>query len=299
MAPLAYFLGEMTALVHKFDGHRQFHAISKFQLAVKHQFVQLLPDFIAVRSAADDALFDAPCFPEVAEAHDLVLHAVILRVNASSQHQNTLWQFCGIFLPAAQHGILVLHIATVFPQQPKAGVVDDLHLLGVAQRIQVFQHGVFPCRPLRNKAVQPEAADAVLIGCRIFGLPVSGCPLHGHLVRNAAALRAEIPHVLDLVGFLAVGLNGVVIVPNIFPAQFVEALAVRALGYPAFHRSLDVGLCDGTVSLDGGGTDLHRLRIIERSLSGHCQFPRVALSAGTRSPAVAFIAQHIADGFRC
>ena len=116
MAPLAYFLGEMTALVHKFDGHRQFHAISKFQLAVKHQFVQLLPDFIAVRSAADDALFDAPCFPEVAEAHDLVLHAVILRVNASSQHQNTLRQFCGIFLPAAQHGILVLHIATVFPK---------------------------------------------------------------------------------------------------------------------------------------------------------------------------------------
>ena len=95
------------------------------------------------------------------------------------------------------------------------------------------------------------------------------------------------------------GLDGVVIVPNIFPAQFVEALAVWALGYPAFHCAFDVGLGDGTVPLDGWGADLHRLGVVERGLSGHCQFPRVALSASTRSPAVTFIPQHIADGFRC
>ena len=53
---------------------------------------------------------------EVTEAHDLVLHAVVLRINASGQHQHTIRQFRRVFLPAAKHGVLVLHIAAIFPQ---------------------------------------------------------------------------------------------------------------------------------------------------------------------------------------
>lgn len=94
-------------------------------------------------------------------------------------------------------------------------------------------------------------------------------------------------------------LDGVILVPNIFPAQFVESLAVWTLRHPAFHRAFDVGLGDCAVTFDCRGGNLDRLCVVERGLPGHCQFPRVALSAGTRSPAVTFIAQHIADGFRC
>ena len=86
---------------------------------------------------------------------------------------------------------------------------------------------------------------------------------------------------------------------DIFKFNVVVLPAVRALDAPPLHRPLIEGVRDCAGPLDGGGADLHSLGIVESDLSGHCQFPWVALFAGRHRPAVPLVPNHIADGLGC
>lgn len=79
-------LGEVAALVH--EGHRasESQAVLEAEHSVEHHLVQLGPGIRVIRPAHDDALFNAPGFPEVAVPDDLILHAVVLGVHAGGEH---------------------------------------------------------------------------------------------------------------------------------------------------------------------------------------------------------------------
>lgn len=84
-------------------------------------------------------------------ADNLIFHAIILRVDTGSQHKHAgrqLNRFAvfifAVVLTAGKQRIFVLNIATIFPRLAKAGVINDLHLLGAAERIEIFQYDGFP-----------------------------------------------------------------------------------------------------------------------------------------------------------
>ena len=95
-----------------------------------------------------------------------------------------------------------------------------------------------------------------------------------------------------------VDLLGFILIPDILPLDFMVLSAVRALGFPAFHRPFGIAVRNRADILDSGGADLHRLSVVERGLAGHCQPPGVALVSGGRGPTVPLVTQHIPDRLR-
>lgn len=114
----------------------------------------------------------------MAVADDLIFHAVVLGIDTGRQNKHALRQLSRVFLPARHQTVLVLQVSAILPQLAEAGVVDDLHLAGTADGVQVFQNDGFPARPLADKGVQPERARALLIGSGVVMLPSCRGALH-------------------------------------------------------------------------------------------------------------------------
>ena len=81
MAPIDY---SMAALVHERHGHPQPDAVPEAEHPVEYHLVQFGPDGRVVRAAHDKAFFNAPGFAKMAVPHDLILHAVVLGIDAGS-----------------------------------------------------------------------------------------------------------------------------------------------------------------------------------------------------------------------
>ena len=232
----------------------------------------------------------------MAVAHDLVLHAVILGVHAGGEYQHPFRELGLVDLPPPQKCVRVLGVAPVFPELPKAGVIDHLHLPGVPQGVLVLQTDALPAGPRADKGVQPEGTDAVGIGGGVFGHPLGGLFLHGGLLGHAAAAGADPKHIMHRVSALVIYHRLLRLVADILPLDLVELAAMGALGFPPFHGALGETLGDVAAPPDGGGADLHRLGVVEGCLPRHGQFPGVTLGAGGLRPAVSLIPEHIADG---
>ena len=95
--------------------------------AVKDQFVQLLPHSRIIRAAHNNAFLNTPGFPKVAVAYDFILHAVILCVDAGSQHKYTIRQLCPVCLSAGHQTIFILQTAPTVTQLAEAGILNHLH----------------------------------------------------------------------------------------------------------------------------------------------------------------------------
>ena len=180
----------------------------------------------------------------MAVALNLVLHAVILCVDAGSQYKHTIGQLGFVLLTAAQQRILVLYVAAIFPQLAKTGVVYDLHLGCIANGFKEFQHDRLPRCPLAHKGVQPKAADAVVVGGRVVRHPLGRGAFHGVFIADAPASGADIPDISDLVCFLIVHNTGFGFIAYVFPLDFVVLLAMRAAAHPALHGAFGVAFCD-------------------------------------------------------
>lgn len=161
-------LGEMAALVHEGHGTSESQAILEAKHSVEHHLVQLGPGVRVVWPAHDDALFNAPGFPEVAVPDDLILHAVVLGVHAGGEYQHPLRQLHGgavrpgaVILSSGHEAVLVLQVTAVLPQQAKAGIVDHLELPGVADCLEILEHDRALGNPLADKSVQPERGAAL------------------------------------------------------------------------------------------------------------------------------------------
>ena len=286
---------EVTALVYERHGYPQTDAVFKTQDTVKYQLVQLRPYRQVIGSPHDDAFFNAPGFPKVTVADDFVLHAVVLGIDASCQHEHTLRQLGRVFLPARHQTVLVLQVAAILPQLTETSVVDDLHLASAADCIQIFQNDGLPARPLADKSVQPKGPRALLIGIGIVGFPSGGGFLHLRLGGHAATARASVVDIADLVGLLACDDVLVMLKADVRPLDLVILAAMRAAGFPPLHRAGRVGGFNGAGVFDGGSGHLTAFRVVECRLPRHRQIPRVALVTSRQRPAVALVTQHIAD----
>ena len=290
----------MTALIHEGHGHPQPDAIFKTHHTVKHNFIEFVPRGVIIWAAHDDSFFNAPCLAEESVTDDLILHSIVLCINAGRQNEDAWRQFdrltvfiLAVVLTASEQGIFVLNVAAIFPRLTETGVEDDLHLLRAAERVEVFQNDRFPRGPLADESVQPERTGSLAVGLRILGNPLRRGAFHFRFRGDAAAAGAGIVHLLDLVGLFMRYDDFIVLEANIRPADFVVLAAMRTLGIPTLHRACVVSSFDGAGVLDRRGRNLDGLGIIERGLSGHCQIPRVALIAGARCPPVSFVAEHI------
>ena len=231
----------MAALVHKGHGLPEADTVLEPEYPVKYHLVQLDPGRVLVRPPHDNTLFDAPGFPEMTMADDLIFHAVILGVHAGGENQHpvrqvkgcpTIFQPVCLHIPAGHQTVLVLQVAAILPQQPEASVVDHLELPGVPYGVEIFEDDRSPTRPLADKGVEPERADALRIGGGIVRLPAGGGFLHCGLVGDATAAGAVIPYALDLVDLLAVDHGFLVVIPNMLPLDFMVLPAVGASGLP-------------------------------------------------------------------
>ena len=231
----------------------------------------------------------------MAVADDLIFHAVVLCIDTGRQNKHALRQLSRVFLPARHQTVLVLQVSAILPQLAEAGVVDDLHLAGTADGVQVFQNDGFPTRPLADKGVQPERARALLIGGGVVRLPSCRGALHFRLGGDAAAAGAGIADAADLVGLFPRDDDLVVLKADVRPLDLVILAAMRAAGFPPLHRAGRVGVFNGAGVFDGGRGHLSAFRVVECRLPRHRQIPRVALVTGGQRPAVALVAQHIAD----
>ena len=250
-------LREVTALIHEGHRHPQADAVLKTHHAVEHNFIEFVPCGIIIRAPHDDSFFNAPCFAEEPVPDDLILHAVILRINASRQNEDARRQLdrlavfvLAVVLAASEQRILILNVAAVFPRLTEAGVENDLHLFRAAKRIEIFQDDRFPRSPLADESVQPERTGSLAVGFRILGNPFCRGAFHLRFRGNAATAGAGVVHLLDLVGLLVRDDDFVVLKANIRPADFVVLAAMRAFGVPPLHRACVVGSFDSAGIFD-------------------------------------------------
>ena len=250
-------LREVTALIHEGHRHPQADAVLKTHHTVEHNFIEFVPCGVIIRASHDDSFFNAPCFAEESVPDDLILHAIILRINASRQNEDARRQLyrltvfvLAVVLAASEQRILILNVAAVFPRLTEAGVENDLHLFRAAKRIEIFQDDRFPRSPLADESVQPERTGSLAVGFRILGNPFCRGAFHLRFRGNAAAAGAGVVHLLDLVGLLVRDDDFVVLKANIRPADFVVLAAMRAFGVPPLHRACVVGSFDGAGIFD-------------------------------------------------
>ena len=150
------------------------------------------------------------------------------------------------------------------------------------------------------EGVEPERADALLVGVGIFCDPLGRLPAHGLLGDQAAAggtgPRGAALQAPDLFAAHALGLglevDGVEHDLAVLPA-------LGAAVAPAFLCALVEAGLDVAGALDGRGRDLDGLGVVEGRLTGLGQRPRVALGAGARGPAVTLVADDVACGGGC
>ena len=149
-APQTGVHGVVAAVINEAHGDLQALAVLVVIDPIQ-DVIQLLPDIRIVRTAHDLPVLDAPVlFPEP-PADDLVFKPVILHVHAHGQHQDAVRQLCGVLLAPGQVLVLVGHAAAIFPQLPKARVVHNLKLPGIAPGFQVLHDDLIPAQPRGNK----------------------------------------------------------------------------------------------------------------------------------------------------
>ena len=147
------------------------------------------------------------------------------------------------------------------------------------------------------EGVEPERADALLVGVGVFRDPLGRLPAHGLLGDQAAASRTgprdAALQASDLLAAHALGLglevDGVEHDLAVLPT-------LGAAVAPALLRALVEAGLDVAGALDGRSGDLDGLGVVEGRLPGLGQRPRVALGAGARGPAVTLVADDVAAG---
>ena len=185
-------------------------------------------------------------------AHDFVLQTVVLSIYAAGENENALRNFDGravgigtVVLAPGQHGVLVCYVAAILPELTQQRVINYFELLRIVLGLQEFERDLFPWSPWRRKSVQPEGADALVVGRRVLGDPL--CRLLPHfLLRYYAAAGGAAPcnRAHDLVRLFPADFGHCMIEVYAVEGDLAVLSTLRALVAPAFLCSEVVAAFD-------------------------------------------------------
>ena len=164
-------LCEVSTFVHECRGHSQTDA--RFEAVdVIDNIIKALPNLVCVRSAHYDTFFDTPRLVKMTVADHLIFQAVVLCINSARQIKHSFGELYGravlvsaVIFATSHYAFFVFQVAAVLPQQTETGIVNNLHLFGVADCLKVLQYSRFPRRPRRYPRGKPKRTCLMLLIC--------------------------------------------------------------------------------------------------------------------------------------